>query len=321
MSSAQQFSVIIVNWNVRERLRACLQSLPAATRDGLTSMQVIVVDNASSDGSCEMVKHEFPHVQLVASATNLGFAAANNLALEHAHAPLLCLLNPDTEVSAGAFDALRDSFDVRQAQGSAPIALAGPQLCNSDGSLQRWTAGAFPNLRNIAWHFLGLDHLRFLPSPRSFFLLEKNNFTQEVDWVSGACMLIRRDLISKPLFDVRYFLYGEDLDLCWRLKQNGLRVIYAAQSIVVHHQGSSTEQQSGAIAMAPIRGPHQFYAQHHSRCALAAFDLLVCVGFALRALVYSVLSVVKQRSIWRLHARRCWAYARASAGLLFKPSL
>jgi len=216
-----ELSVIIVSFNTRELLKKCLASIKNA--------EIIVVDNASQDGSVEMVKKEFPAVKLIVNQKNLGFAKANNQALRQSQGDYFLLLNPDTQVKAGAIDKLLDFASSHPESG-----IIGPTLLNSNGSIQP-SVYHFPSLwRAIKEYWLGQKDA-----------YEKYAITTSeavvVDAVVGAVMLIPKKVVDKiGLLNEQFFMYFEDLDYCRRVNQAGLKVYYLPKAEVVHHHGQST---------------------------------------------------------------------------------
>jgi GT2 family glycosyltransferase len=161
-------------------------------------------------------------------------------------------------------------------------------LLNADHSLQRWTGGAFPRCWNVANHYLFLD--RLLPRslrPPPLYLDHDPRTDIDVDWVSGACMILRRTMLNDNLFDPAFFMYGEDMELCHRLKTAGHRVVYSPAASIVHYQGASMKQQRGDVLLSSLKGPRQFYRQMRGERALWWFDLLTVSGFALRCCLYT----------------------------------
>jgi N-acetylglucosaminyl-diphospho-decaprenol L-rhamnosyltransferase len=276
-------SIIIVNWKVCELLRECLRSLQAHAGFRPDAMQVIVVDNDSGDGSVEMVAREFPDVTLIANAHNVGFGRANNQALPLCSGRYIVLLNPDTVVLGQAVRLMVERMDA-----FPDVAAMGCRLLNADHSLQRWTGGAFPRGWNIASHYLFLD--RLLPRslrPAPLYLDHDPKTDIDVDWVSGACMILRQTMLNDELFDPAFFMYGEDMELCHRLKTAGHRVVYSPAASIVHYQGASMKQQRGDVLLSSLKGPRQFYRQMRGEHALWWFDLLTVSGFALRCALYT----------------------------------
>lgn len=292
------YSVVIVNWNVRDLLRACLASVRAEQRRAAHAVEIVVVDNASSDGSVEMVRAEFPDVTLIASEENLGFGRANNLALAHCHAPVIVLLNPDTIVREGALDVLVDYLDAHP-----DVAIAGCRLMNGDGSFQRWTGGAFPTVTRVAMWATGAG--RTLPGmPVSSLFLDRDVQDDiEVDWISGACMAVRASAAGAQLFDPKYFMYGEDMELCARMHADGWHVRYVPQVSITHFHGRSMAQQSEAVMLSALKGPRNFYIARNGRRWLWAYDLVLSLGFAFRATGFALLAAVRRSSAMASKAR------------------
>ncbi|WP_396269298.1 glycosyltransferase family 2 protein [Ideonella sp.] len=288
-------SIIVVNWNVRDLLRLCLQSLRDQAGLPMARMQVIVVDNASADGSAAMVAAEFPEATLLANQDNLGFGKANNQALPLCQGRHVLLLNPDTVVLDGAIGKLVALMD-RQPE----VAVAGCRLLNGDMSLQRWTGGAYPRLLNLANHYFFLD--RLLPAswrPMPLYLDRDVPQNMEVDWVSGACMILRGSALGGRLFNPDYFMYGEDMELCHRLKQAGGRVLYTPEASIIHYQGESMKQQQGDVLLSSLKGPRQFYRQMRGGQGLWLYDFVTWAGFALRWALYALASALPGGSRWR----------------------
>lgn len=313
-SAVPSLSVIIVNWNVRAMLRECLRSLYAEGGVAADGLQVVVVDNASRDGSAAMVDAEFPQVRLIANAENLGFGKANNQALAFCDAPFVLLLNPDTLVEQGAIAALLHGMVAMP-----DAAVIGCRLLNGDRSLQRWTGGAFPRLANLANHYFFLD--RLLPPswrPMPLYLDRDIAHDVDVDWVSGAVMMLRAACLGGRLFDPAYFMYGEDMELCHRLKQAGGRVVYSPKATIVHYQGESMKQQQGEVLLASLKGPRQFYLQMRGGRGLWLYDLITVAGFGLRWLLFRAASLLRPGGALRAKARsshalmrRAWAIRRS----------
>jgi GT2 family glycosyltransferase len=285
-------SIIIVNWKVRDLLRACLESLRDAAGLAPARMQVIVVDNDSGDGSVEMVAAEFPEVTLIANGDNSGFGSANNQALPLCTGRYVLLLNPDTVILGGAVGRLLEHMDAHP-----DVAVMGCRLLNGDHSLQRWTGGAFPRAWNVANHYLFLD--RLLPRslrPPPLYLDHDAPQDIDVDWVSGACMILRTSMLEGRLFDTAFFMYGEDMELCHRMKLAGHRVLYSPVASIIHYQGASMKQQQGDVLLSSLKGPRQFYRQMRGERALWWIDLMTVMGFGLRCALYTIGAWLRPRA-------------------------
>ncbi len=282
-------SIIIVNWKVRDLLRACLQSIRDQAGVPMSQLEVVVVDNDSGDGSVEMVRAEFPEVRLIANSDNPGFGKANNQGLPLCTGRYIVLLNPDTVLLDGAVGTM-----IRRMDAHPDVAVMGCRLLNADGSLQRWTGGAFPRLLNLANHYLFLD--RLLPRslrPMPLYLDHDPVSDLDVDWICGAFMILRTSMLGNRLFNPDFFMYGEDMELCHRLKQAGHRVVYSPAASITHYQGASMKQQQGDVLLASLKGPRQFYKQMRGSRGLWAFDALTIAGFGLRCLLYRMAAILK----------------------------
>ena len=249
-------SIVIVSFNARADLERCLTSLAAAPPR--MDHQVIVVDNASADGAADMVEQRFPGVRLLACASNLGFARANNLGIRVATGRLVLLLNPDTIVPEGAIDRLCQRLDARP-----DAAAIGPRLVDLDGRVEM-SCGPMPSALGEAWQkAVGALHARGVgPVVRR---VEANaRAERSVAWVSGACLLVRRaDAERAGLFDERFFLYWEDADFCASLRALGREVLFSPVAEVVHARGRSAATDRRRVKDAYRRGQLAFYAKHH----------------------------------------------------------
>lgn len=283
-------SVIVVNWNVCELLRECLLSIRRETRLAPERYEIIVVDNASQDGSVDMLRADFPDITLIASDQNLGFAEGCRRGYEGCRGRCVLLLNPDTIVLNGAIDLMMAEMGQH-----ADAGIIGSRLVNSDSSFQRACGGALPSLRNVAWNYLFLN--RVLPtrlSPAPLFLEHDPQGLFEIGWVSGAAMLCRRAAIGDRLFDPAYFMFGEDMDLCDRVSRSGWRVLYSAHHTIIHHHRRSLERQPSMEVLATLhKGPRTFFCKTHSRSAAFAYDLIILVGFLVRWPVFRLLACLK----------------------------
>ena len=250
-------SVIIVSWNVRELLTRCLASLRAA---GIGSWEIIVVDNASSDGSAAMVRQHFPQVRLIANDSNLGFTHGNNQGLAASQGRYVLLLNPDTEVVGEAVATLLTFLDAHP-----DVGVVGPQLRYPDGSIQP-SRRRFPTLATAFVESTVLQPLfagsRLL---RRYYVADRpDDVTQDVDWLVGACLLVRREAIAQagPL-DEGFFMYAEELDWCRRIKQAGWRIVYLPAAQVIHYEGKSSEQNLAARDIRFHSSKVRYFRQHH----------------------------------------------------------
>jgi GT2 family glycosyltransferase len=229
-------SIIIVNWNSTNYLRSCLASIYRETR-GVT-FEVIVVDNASSDSSCkELIESEYPATQLYMSRENLGFARGSNVGCKLSTGAVLLFLNPDTEIRDDVF-----SHMVREISSNNEIGAVGARLLNTDGSLQASCVQTYPTIAN---QLLDSEFLRAKWPNSNLWgvraLHEPGTIPATVDVISGACLMVKRDVFLRAgKFDERFFMYVEDLDLCRRINGTGVRIHYINDCEVVHHGGKSS---------------------------------------------------------------------------------
>lgn len=266
-------SVIIVNYNVREYLANALGSLRPALK-GIRS-EIIVVDNASTDGSVAMLRQSFPRVRLITSPENLGFARANNLALREARGRYLLFLNPDTVVQEDTVRVMRDHLDAHP-----DVGLAGCKILNPDGTFQLAARRSFPTPWVAASRLLGLSLL--FPQSRLF---GRYNLTYldpdasyDVDAVSGSFMFVRREAIEAVGgLDERFFMYGEDLDWCYRIGKAGWKVRYVHRTAIIHYKGESTRRSSIDELGTFYRAMQIFVEKHygHRRALLATLRLSI----------------------------------------------
>lgn len=285
--SCPDLSVVILNWNTCKLLEKCLRSLELP-QPGLC-YEVVVVDNASEDNSREMVKRLFPRVRLLVNKRNVGFGEGNNAALPHTTGRYVLFLNSDTEVTEGALAAM-----ARFADSQPDIGILGPKLLNGDGSLQ-YSCRRYPNL--------GTGFFRNTPLGRLFphnrfttdYLYQDwdHNTPRDVDWVSGAALMIRRTLLDQiGGFDTTFFMYCEDVDLCWRanhapLEEEGCptwRVTYFPDAVIYHLIGKSTDIVPTRMTYEFHRSQYIFYKKHYAASTPFFLRPLIPVGIGLRAI-------------------------------------
>ncbi|MCP4572321.1 MAG: glycosyltransferase family 2 protein [bacterium] len=261
-------SIVIVSWNTHDLLRDCLLSVPEAC--GSLTCEIFVVDNASADSTAEMVARDFPHVRLIESGGNLGFARANNLALPHTSGRAVLLLNPDTVCPPASLARL-----FRFAMGKEQVGAAAPRLVDGDGR-PVISGGWFPRASH---HWLGfLDPRRmWLRGPladRITFIPGRDEPSRPVEYVTGACFLIPRPALETvgPLDD-RFFMYFEETDWCLRAREAGLEIWYCAETEVLHLEGRAAEQ-AGSFSLLQFQKSYRlFVAKHHGPRAVWWFRL------------------------------------------------
>lgn len=269
----EDLSIIIVSWNVRDLLFACLSSLQAQ-RERL-ALQVVVVDSNSSDGSAEMVCSRFPWTELIASPENVGFPRGNNLGLALARGRYVMLLNPDTEVLGDALATL-----VAYLEEHADVGVVGPQLLNPDGSVQS-SRRRFPTLATGFFESTWLQPLAPRRLLASYYMDDRpDDAPADVDWVTGAALITRREIVEQVGgLDESYFMYSEELDWCRRIRAAGWRAVYLPAAQVIHHEGKSSEQAVTARHINFQRAKLRYYCTYHGRLACQALRFFLLASY------------------------------------------
>lgn len=268
-------SVIIVNYNVKEFLQNLLHSIEKASAN--LSKEIIVVDNASDDGSVEVIREKFPYVNLIENKINAGFGKANNQGLAVAKGKYILFINPDCIVSEDTLDKMISFFG-----GHSDCALAGCKILNSDGTLQLACRRSFPGPWTSFTKVTGLSNL--FPKSRIFArynltYLDENK-TYEVDAVSGSFMMMRKTVYDNVGgFDEQFFMYGEDLDLCYRIQKAGHKVFYVHSTQVIHYKGESTKRSNLDETKLFYDAMHLFVKKHLSSFPLVEIILRSAIGF------------------------------------------
>lgn len=306
-------SIVIVNWNSVDFLRKCLTSVYANSKG--MSFEVIVIDNASFDGCEKMIQNEFSLVRFIQSQKNLGFARANNLASEQATGKILLFLNPDTEVIGPALQGM-----VACLMSLPDAGVVGPTLLNSDGSIQTSCIQSFPSILNQA---LDSEYLRAAFPKWSLWgnqaLFEESSRPVVVEGISGACLMIRkRTFEDVGRFSSEYFMYGEDMDLCYMVQKAGWKNYYVSNAKVIHHGGQSTaslsDKQFSSVMMR--QSLLRFMRGHRGDGYAVVFRLTMAIAALSRLAVVSVvmlfLGITPQRHSLSLSFSKwfrvlCWA--------------
>jgi len=279
-------SVVIVGWNAKRYLELCLNSLYEAP--ARRNMEILVVDNASSDGSSEMIKTKFPQVKLIRSEENLGFAKGNNLAIRQCQGRYIALVNPDVIMFPGCLDALADFLDQHPKVGDV-----GPRVLNPDMTLQS-TCRRFPTLWNNFCSATGLatkfKNSRFFAGEHMFYF--PHDRTLAVDVLVGCFSMIRREAFDDVgLLDENLFMYGDDVDWCRRARKAGWQVVFFPGARAIHDRGKITAPYPVRFAVAQQRSVLYYWRKHHGFWgqlgirSIILFHHLARYGFAMIASV------------------------------------
>ena len=306
-------SIIIVNWNVRDLLDRCLASI-CASKVGHRQIEVIVVDSGSADGSVDMIREQYPQVNLLALRENIGFTRGNNLGLAQAAGNYLLLLNPDTELSEDALALLLDYM-----LANPHVGIIGPHTLNTDGSHQS-TRRRFPTL---VTGFLESTWLAgFAPASveRDYRLLDTvDDDIMDVDWVQGSALLLRREVYAEiGGLDEGFVMYSEELDFCKRAKSVGWRVVYHGDAKIRHHGGKSSEQASARKQIHFQTSKLRYFRKHHGYSAYAFLRAILLLQFSWQLALEAVKSALGHKREMRVERVRVyWQVLRS--GLKAKP--
>jgi N-acetylglucosaminyl-diphospho-decaprenol L-rhamnosyltransferase len=306
--SSLDLSIVIVNWNVRELLRRCLSSVCRTTGASL-EVEVIVVDNASSDGSVAMVRESFPQLHLIANEKNLGFTRGNNQAIAQSQGRYVLLLNPDTEVVGEALSTM-----VRYMDAHAQVGALGPQLLNPDGSVQS-SRRRFPTMTTAFLESTVLQ--QWFPDSRllrRYYIRDReDDEVQEVDWVVGACLLARRQTIEQVgLLDEDFFMYSEEMDWCRRFKERGWRVVYLPTAQIIHHEAKSSEQVKPLQHIQFQRSKVLYFRKYHGRWQAEVLRLFLLAAYVYQLVLESLKWLVgHKRPLRAERVRAHWQVLRS----------
>ena len=276
MTTAWHVTIVIVSYNCRQALQTCLLTLTSAG----DPPPILVVDNASSDGTAEMIARDFPTVQLIQNTRNHGFAAACNQGIRACASDFVLLLNPDTMVKPNTLQKLADTM-----RAQPTIGACGPRVFNTDGSLQP-SCRRFPTLGTMVCDELGLGRL----FPHSRFAGYRMNgwqhdTTRDVDQLMGSCLLLRRTMLEQiGLLDERFFLYFEEVDLCLRLWRTGWRAVFVADATVTHLGGECSKTDPRNALGHRYSSLFAFYRKHYPKWHLPVLRLFVQIAALARVL-------------------------------------
>jgi len=273
-------SIIIVNYNTKRLLRSCLESVHTGANG--TPFDIRVADNNSHDVSVAMLRAEFPQVSIVENRSNLGFSKANNRLTTETDTDYVLLLNPDTLVIGDAIERV-----LRYMEEHREVGICGCRVLNADGTLQLACRRSIPTPKVAFYRLSGLS--RLFPGNRTLaqynLTYEDPEKTHEVDAVSGAFLMIRRQTIQDiGLLDEQFFMYGEELDWCLRAKQAGWSVVYYPEAEIIHYKGESAKYNCRKAAFEFYRAMYLFHRKHFAKDCSHLTNLLIYAGIVLKAL-------------------------------------
>jgi GT2 family glycosyltransferase len=296
--SELRLDIVIVSYRCRTLLRDCLKSLSAFPPAG--GARVWVVDNASEDGTVEMVEEEFPEVELIASDENLGFSKANNLVIRRGSAPYVLALNPDTLMTGGALDQMLELMEQKP-----EVGISGCWLELPDGSFDHAARRSFPTPLGALAHFTRIGRWKKAPARLAQYRAPEVE-SGPVDAVNGAFMLMRRKALDEVgLFDEGYWMYMEDLDLCYRFAQAGGITWYDPAVKVIHVKaGTSGKSRKPRVNYAFHYGMYRFYRKHYAKNDNILLRGAVYTGIAAKLGISMTRSAINRHLLRRLSSRR-----------------
>jgi hypothetical protein len=284
-----KLSIIIVNWHSKDWLRKCLLSVRGECT--CTEIEIVVVDNASYDGAAEMIKQEFPEVAFIQSEKNLGFAKANNIGAKKSRGNVLLFLNPDTEIVGATLSILQSELQKLPTAGAV-----GARLLNSDRTVQTSCIQTFPTLLN---QVLDADFLRARSPGLSLWgmrpLFSNDLVPSEVEVLSGAGIMVKKDVFEQVgMFSEQYFMYAEDLDLCFKIRKAGYKNYYIPSASIVHHGGGSSQNSRTSFSAVMMRESiWRFLSRTKGRTYGIAYRIAMFASAAVRLVLLGVSTMPK----------------------------
>ena len=300
-------SVVILSWNVRDLLRQCLESVVRDDHQPLFT-EIIVVDNASSDGTVGMVRAEFPAVRLIVNAANRGYTGGNNDGIVAAQGRYVLILNPDTQVVGDALSAL-----IAYADAHPDVGVVAPQLLNTDGSVQS-SRRRFPTMMTALFESTWLQSVAPRGVLRDYYMLDRtDDETQQVDWAVGACLLVRREVIVQVgALDEGFFMYSEEMDWCRRIKQAGWKIVYLPKAQVIHHMGKSSDQVAAQRHIYFQTSKVRYFRKYHGKWSAALLRMALLTMYVWQLVLEAVKGLIgSRRELRRERVRAYWQVLRS----------
>lgn len=287
-------TVIIVNFNTKSLLINCLNSLFISLKKFIdkNEYEVIVVDNGSSDNSIEAVGKYYPAVRLIRNSDNLGFAKANNQGIRIARGKYILLLNSDTEVD---YDTLYNLY--KYIEENKQVGVVGCKLVGRDGQIQP-SAGFFPSLGKVFFWMTFIDDLPYLNHLIKPYHVETKSFyesSKDVDWVTAACIMVRKEAIDNAgILDEKIFMYGEEMEWCYRIKKAGYAVAYTSEAETLHLKGASGSGENAGI-IEEFKALSYFYNKHKPFWQHLVLSSILRFGALLRLVLFGIIGKYPKR--------------------------
>jgi len=283
-------SIIIVNYNTSNLLKECIESIKNNAIN--ICYEIIVVDNNSSDNSIDLIKNKFESLKIIINKINLGFARANNQGIKRSEGRYILLLNPDTVLLRDCLKKMVEFMD-----GHPEAGVAGCRVLNPNGTLQLACRRSFPAPSVSFYRLTGLS--RLFPKSKTFARYNLTYYNpdvvQEVDAVSGSFMMIRRKAMNEVgMLDEQFFMYGEELDLCFRMKEKGWKVYYVPDAEIIHYKGKSSQQRKRKAVIDFHKAMYIFHKKHYADHTFFLLNWIIILGITLRAGLFLALSLFKK---------------------------
>jgi len=273
-------SIIIVSWNVRDCLADCIESILENCRS--LEYEIIVVDNASTDGTVDLIRNKYPDLILTSNDTNKGFAYANNQGIQQARGRYLLFLNPDTIIQPNAIEKMLAFLEQNKNVGAV-----GPKLLNKDFTIQH-SVRTFPTFRGALYRHTILRYLGLFKNHHERWRMKdfKCDRLTDVDQLMGAAILAEKDLVLKMGgFDEQFFMYYEEVDFCYRIKNAGYRIVFFPDASIIHLGGKSARQISFRKKIMAIKSLLRFFGKHRNKPAVACFTIFFLPLFIMREIL------------------------------------
>lgn len=308
MNSSIDVSIVIVSWNTKRLLAECIESIHAGPPEG--NFEIYIVDNASTDGTAQMLAEHYPLTHLIVNPENVGFASANNQAIDQCQGRYIILLNPDTKVLPGTFQTLIEYMDQHPRAGAN-----GPMLLNPDGTLQT-SCYPIPTLSKELWRLLHMDKLAHYGT----YDVHSWDATRprEVEVIQGACLVLRKEALDQVgILDGDYFMYTEEVDLCDRLLTAGWQIVWIPRAQVIHYGGQSTQQVATEMFLRLYESKLLFFRKRRGVLAANGYKLILLIITSLRLIMspLALLSTPVQRRRHLQIASNYWKMLRALPGM------
>jgi GT2 family glycosyltransferase len=294
-------SVIVVTWNAMRYVEECLESLQ---RDHELSIEIIVVDNASTDQTPQLIAQKFPQVMLIRNQENLGFAKGNNIGIAHSRGKYLFLINSDVNVPSGCIGKLLSFVEA-----NPRVGVAGPQMLGPTGSVRRSTM-RFPTIWNSLCRALALDSLFRGRRWAGGYLMSDfdHKHTREVEVLNGWFWVVRRKALDEVgLLDERFFMYGEDIDWCFRFHKAGWKLMFCADASAIHYGGASSAAAPVRFYIEMQKASFQYWGKHHGWPSSTTYRAVVLVHELVRLGGYGVAYLLKLDRNGVEKMERSWA--------------